>query len=147
MLVVLAFVSWVVLQSKQFQNWAIDKVTTRLSKDLNTEVDVAHIDIDFFNKLVLEGFYVEDQQGDTLLYSRKLKTSLSANLLAILGKDLNIDDVDSDASLHDVKKDARVSQFARLGIGGGVNARKFFFEPDVSMFRHNGKNTIVPLSF
>jgi hypothetical protein len=56
--------------------------------------------------------------------------------------DLNVDDVDTDASLHDVKNDARVSKFASLG-GGGSNARKFFYEPDVSLFRHNGTNTIV----
>jgi len=56
--------------------------------------------------------------------------------------DLNIDDVDSDDSLHDVKNDARLSKFASLG-GGGANARKFFYEPDVSLFRHNGSNAIV----
>jgi Tfp pilus tip-associated adhesin PilY1 len=57
--------------------------------------------------------------------------------------DLNVDDVDADASLHDVTNDARVSKFASLGVGGGANARKFFYEPDVSLFKHNGTNTIV----
>lgn len=57
--------------------------------------------------------------------------------------DLNVDDIDGDASLHDVSADARVSKFASLGVGGGVNARKFFYEPDVSLFKHNGANTIT----
>ena len=56
--------------------------------------------------------------------------------------DLNIDDVDDDASKHDVTNDARVSKFASLG-GSGVNARKFFYEPDVAIFKHQGKGTSV----
>lgn len=56
--------------------------------------------------------------------------------------DLNVDDVDSDASLYDVQNDARVSKFANLG-DSGANARKFFYEPDVSLFKHKGNNTIV----
>ena len=56
--------------------------------------------------------------------------------------DLNVDDVDSDVSLHDVSNDARISQFASLG-GSGANARKFFYEPDVSLFKHGGKSTLL----
>lgn len=56
--------------------------------------------------------------------------------------DLNVDDVDGDASVHDVKGDARISKFASLG-GGAANARKFFYEPDVSLFKHNSRNAIV----
>jgi len=56
--------------------------------------------------------------------------------------DLNIDDVDTDASLHDVTNDAQVSKFASLG-GSAANARKFFYEPDVSLFKHKGSNAIV----
>ena len=55
--------------------------------------------------------------------------------------DLNVDDFDSDVSLHDMS-DAHVRKFASLG-GSGADARKFFYEPDVSLFKHKGKNTIV----
>ena len=55
--------------------------------------------------------------------------------------DLNVDDVDDDVSLNDVIKDARVYRLATLG--GTGEPRKFFYEPDVSLFKHNGKLTTV----
>ena len=84
---------WFGAQTETFQNWAINKVTTGLTEKLGTPVSVDYVDIDFFNKLVLEGFYVEDDHGDTLLYSGSLTSSLSANLLALIGRDLDIDEV------------------------------------------------------
>lgn len=56
--------------------------------------------------------------------------------------DLNADDVDSDASLYDVVNDARVSKLASLG-GSGADYRKFFYEPDVAFFKHNGRYVLV----
>lgn len=56
--------------------------------------------------------------------------------------DLNADDVDDDASLFDVKNDAKVRLFASLG-GSGSDYRKFFYEPDVSFFRSAGKYVIL----
>lgn len=56
--------------------------------------------------------------------------------------DLNADDTDDDASLFDVKNDAKVRLFASLG-GSGSDYRKFFYEPDVSFFRHGGKYALL----
>jgi len=53
--------------------------------------------------------------------------------------DLNIDDLDDDASMHDVKNDARLYRFAKLGNNTGSDVRKFFYEPDVSVFKHKGR--------
>ena len=55
--------------------------------------------------------------------------------------DLNVDDFDDDESLNDVKKDAQVVKFASLG--GSGDPRKFFYEPDVSFFKYNGKYTLL----
>ncbi|PID46728.1 MAG: hypothetical protein CSB47_02435 [Proteobacteria bacterium] len=51
--------------------------------------------------------------------------------------DLNMDDIDDDESLNDVKNDARIYKLASLG--GGTNSRMFFYEPDVSLFKHKGQ--------
>ncbi|WP_281271816.1 PilC/PilY family type IV pilus protein [Leucothrix pacifica] len=53
--------------------------------------------------------------------------------------DLNMDDIDDDASLNDVKKDARVYRLASLGVSAGASHRMFFYEPDVSLFKHKGE--------
>lgn len=61
--------------------------------------------------------------------------------------DLNVDDIDDDASLNDVKKDARIYRLADLGGStGSANHRMFFYEPDVSVFKHKGQlMTIVAI--
>ena len=53
--------------------------------------------------------------------------------------DLNIDDIDDDVSLHDVKNDARIFKFASLGANSGSDVRKFFAEPEVALFKHKGR--------
>lgn len=93
LLIFLIVAGWFLLQSPRFQNWAVQQTTTYLSKELNTDIKVERIDIDFFNKLVLEDFYVADQKGDTLLYSQELRTSLSATLISLIHKELDVDEI------------------------------------------------------
>ena len=85
--------AWFLLQQESVQNWALKKVTTYLSNELDSRVEAQRIDFDFFNKLVLEGFYLEDHKGDTLLYSKTLKASLSTDLISILQSQLHINDI------------------------------------------------------
>ncbi len=84
---------WVLLQNNSVQNYLITKITGYLSSELNTAVSINRIDIDFFDKLVLEGFFVEDQQGDTLLYSGKLKADFNTNLITLLRRKLEIENL------------------------------------------------------
>lgn len=92
-LLFLILLSWVLLQFPAVQNYLIQKITTYLSTELNTEVYIKRIDIDFFDKLVLEEFYLEDQQGDTLLYSKELKVDFKTNLLKLFRKELVVDNI------------------------------------------------------
>ena len=57
--------------------------------------------------------------------------------------DLNVDDVDDDISMNDVKNDARLYHFANLGENAGTDTRKFFYEPEVSLFKHKGRFTAI----
>ncbi|MCK5812959.1 MAG: hypothetical protein KAH03_01825 [Cocleimonas sp.] len=52
--------------------------------------------------------------------------------------DLNASDFDSPPSMHDISK-AKLSQLAELGDNAGSDLRKFFYEPDVAFFRHEGR--------
>lgn len=51
------------------QNWLAEKVTQRLSRDLQNHISIDHVEIGFFNRMNLEGVLVEDRQQDTLLYA------------------------------------------------------------------------------
>ena len=84
---------WVLAQNEKVQNWAAQEVTTFLSEEMQTKVEVDRLEVEFFNSMILKGFYVQDLEGDTLLYAGELKSSLSANLIALLGRDLDIDEI------------------------------------------------------
>lgn len=75
------------------QNWAAQKITEKLSKDLNTTVEFDHIDFEIFDKLSLDSFYLEDLDGDTLLFSEKLVINFNSNLFNLLQSKLEVSDL------------------------------------------------------
>jgi len=76
-LIALILLAWVAIQTTPVQNWLVHKVTKRLSKDLNTTVEIKHVDFALFNKMVLEGTLVKDRQQDTLLYAGAVKVNIT----------------------------------------------------------------------
>ncbi len=52
------------------QKWLVETYLDKLSKDLNTEISFTDAKIDVFNGIHFDNLYIEDQQGDTLLYAR-----------------------------------------------------------------------------
>jgi len=73
-----------VLQLPVVQNWLVRKTTTYLSTELGTRVELKRVDIEFFDNVVLEGLYIEDLNGDTLLIADKFSAGLSGNFFSIL---------------------------------------------------------------
>lgn len=58
----------VLFQSGRFQTWLAQEVASRISLAIGAKVDIRAVKIHFFDRAVLEGFYVEDLHKDTLLY-------------------------------------------------------------------------------
>ena len=61
--------SWLLIQTGPVQNWLVHQVTSSLSKDLNTTVEIEEVDFALFNKMLLKGAIVKDRNQDTLLYA------------------------------------------------------------------------------
>ncbi len=55
----------------------IKKVANRLSKNLHTTVSIKHVDLDLFDKMLLQGTLVLDQNKDTLLYAGIVKVNIT----------------------------------------------------------------------
>ncbi len=66
-----------IFQYKPVQTWAAKKAAAYLSKKLHTKVVVGSLYIQPFSDVVLEGFYVLDQQKDTLISTPKLQIELN----------------------------------------------------------------------
>ncbi len=73
----LVLVLWLLLQTAFFQNFIVHKVAKRLSKDLHTTVYIKHVDFDLFDKMLLQGTLVLDQNKDTLLYAGAVKVNIT----------------------------------------------------------------------
>ncbi|KVV14277.1 translocation/assembly module TamB [Flavobacterium sp. TAB 87] len=78
----------VLIQVPSVQNFAKDKAVTFLEGKIKTKVAVDHISIRFPKKIILEGFYFEDQKKDTLLSGKRLEVDI--DLFKILNHQIEI---------------------------------------------------------
>jgi len=90
-LIVLWLVIYIAFRTPAVQNYLTGLVEDKASNMLNTKVSLGGIDVDFLDQIVLEDVYIEDQQGDTLLYSGKLDVAFDP--LAAIGKTISIDHI------------------------------------------------------
>lgn len=67
------------------------KTISFLEKKIGTQVDLKKIHIAFPKDIVLEGIYLEDQQGDTLLYAEKF--SVDTDLWALTRNEIQLNDI------------------------------------------------------
>ncbi|MGE9312207.1 translocation/assembly module TamB domain-containing protein [Niabella sp. CJ426] len=68
---------WVLIQMPPVQNWLIDKVTSRLSKELQTRIEIGRIDLSLFNKLNLQQVLIKDRQKDTILSAGEITVNIT----------------------------------------------------------------------
>ena len=71
---------FVLIQNSWVQTIITRKITQRLSNDLQTNISIGRVDIGFFNRLKLEDVLIEDQMGDTLIYSEQVEALLPSAL-------------------------------------------------------------------
>ncbi len=70
------FSYYLILRSSTVQHYLLNNVTTYLSSQWHTKVQVRAIDFQFFSTLILKDIYIEDLNNDTLLYVKRLYGNL-----------------------------------------------------------------------
>lgn len=80
------------IQVPAIQNKIKDKAVTYLQEKIKTKVVIGRIEIGLPKKVILEGFYFEDQQKDTLLAGEKLAVDIS--LFKLISNEVEINSVD-----------------------------------------------------
>jgi len=58
------------------QTLIVKQYLNSLAKKLNTKITVGKVDVEFFNKIIINDLYVEDLHQDTLLFVKQLKTTI-----------------------------------------------------------------------
>jgi hypothetical protein len=76
LLALIAFGGYKAARSPYVQTRFTQYIAGKLSEELKAVVKVDGVDIGWFNRLILEGFYLEDQHGDTLGYIQRLHLGL-----------------------------------------------------------------------
>ncbi|MBK8501760.1 MAG: translocation/assembly module TamB domain-containing protein [Saprospiraceae bacterium] len=99
----LLFLVSILIQIPLVQNWIVKDVSNRMSRDLGTEVKVGQIRLNFFDDLLIRDLLVRDQQGDTLLYSKKAYFDIDQPLLGLLRGTLSLQSIDLEESVCNLK--------------------------------------------
>lgn len=66
----------VLIQNSWVQTQITRKIARSLAKDLKTNITIGKVDIGFFKRLTLNDVLIEDQLGDTLIYSEQIKARI-----------------------------------------------------------------------
>ncbi|MEX0995460.1 MAG: translocation/assembly module TamB [Flavobacteriaceae bacterium] len=81
------------IRSPWGQGIIVDKVTSYISDKTNTKVAIEKLFITFSGNVSLDGLFLEDKKGDTLVYSKSLEVDVPLWSI-IRGKGISIDQVD-----------------------------------------------------
>ena len=76
LLILLPVAGTLLLSMPSVQNRAVHWATNFASEKLGTKVSIDHITIGMLNRVKVRGFYVEDMDGDTLLYARTVMAQM-----------------------------------------------------------------------
>ncbi len=102
LLLALIVALWFLLQTSSVQNYLADRAAQYISKELDTKVTVGKLKVDFFNHVLLDDLYVEDQNGDSLIYAKRLDVSIK--LFSVLGKELIINTINLESPTFNLHK-------------------------------------------
>ena len=93
LLLLLMILLTILVQNERFQNWAVKKVTTSLSEKLDTKVSLDYIDIEFFDNLSFDNFFIQDYNQDTILHVDNLNIDFELSLKNLINRDFKINEI------------------------------------------------------
>jgi len=84
----LFFLASLLIQLPAVQNFSVNKGTDYLSKKIGSHVSIDEVHLSLIDGVIINGLYIEDENGDTLIYSRKFSTSFGSSLRSIANRDI-----------------------------------------------------------
>ena len=80
------------IRSEWGQNMIVSKAVNYVSEKIKTKVELDRVFITFDGDIAIEGLYIEDKKGDTLIYSRSLEADIPF-IPIIRGTGIGIEDI------------------------------------------------------
>ncbi len=103
-LLFLFFVLVLLVRTPWGQNLIVGKAVTYLSNKIKTEVSIDRLYITFSGNVSLDGLYIEDEKGDTLIYSKNLEVA-TALMPLIRGTEVDLKHIDWTGLHANIKRD------------------------------------------
>ena len=74
--ILVAFIFAFGIRTSYVQTKVTQSIASYLSKELNVQISIKHVEIENINRFLLKEIYLEDKKGDTLLFVKRLKLDL-----------------------------------------------------------------------
>ena len=104
-LALLVFLLLIFVRSQWGQEIIKNKLINSISEKTNTVIEVDRLYVDFSGDIIMEGLYLEDKEGDTLVYSDELEADIPLWPI-IRGKDIRVNSlVSSGFKANIIRKD------------------------------------------
>ncbi|MFW6100813.1 MAG: translocation/assembly module TamB domain-containing protein, partial [Bacteroidota bacterium] len=103
MILILPATGYFLAKNQSVQNYIVHRLSEVFSKKLDARIEIKSAYYTLFNKLVLEDVYMEDQRGDSLLYSKKLTGHL--NFLNMKDRELYFKELSMDSATIHIRND------------------------------------------
>ncbi|MGY8915101.1 MAG: hypothetical protein ACKVJF_08465 [Flavobacteriales bacterium] len=104
------FLLLLIIRSPWGQNFIVSKATKYISDKTNTKVEIDRLFITFTGNAFLEGLYLEDKKGDTLLYTRTLEANVPISSL-LFQNELNLTSLKWEDAVANIIRDADSEKF------------------------------------
>lgn len=75
-LLILLILLFFAIRTNSFQNFLADETASYFSSELQAKIEIDQIDIVFFDRVNIEGLFLEDQRGDTLGFIESLDVNI-----------------------------------------------------------------------
>ena len=98
------------IRSPWGQGIIVDKLTSYISDKTNTRVEVDRLFITFGGDISMEGLYLEDEAGDTLIYSRQVEADIPLWPL-IRGNSFHLRELDWQGGVANIKREDTIQGF------------------------------------
>ncbi|MFN6944511.1 MAG: translocation/assembly module TamB domain-containing protein [Cytophagaceae bacterium] len=105
----LVMILYFVIRIPRVQQYALQHITVILENELDTKVDIGELEFDPLRQIVLRNIYVEDQQGDTLLYANRLRVDF--DILDLFKKTIRLELAELDQAKVNIYKQEGMEDF------------------------------------
>ena len=89
------FLSPLILHVGFVQNWIGGKICNKIAKQTQSKIEIGNLDFSIFRGLLLKDVYISspNNPSDTLAFIGEASTTLTENILSLIHKEANIEDI------------------------------------------------------